>query len=189
MNDEKMRRITSGQQALTAGEVDKLLSKIPRLDHELLITLAIVTGIRRDDIVAIERSNIDLKNNTIRFYQSKKSNWHTVPISTECAKMIKQHVYNTGHNKFLFNAKNNKKTHICGKTAYNVFQIYLDLAGLSRRPFHTLRATCIKLSQQRGWTIEQVMALTDDSFRTIKEHYDTPSDDEMQEVASSKPIL
>jgi hypothetical protein len=33
------------------------------------------------------------------------------------------------------------------------------------------------------------MALTDDSFRTIKEHYDTPSDEEMQEAAKTKSII
>ena len=185
---EERRKLNSGQQALTIGQVNKLLSVIPRLDHELLFTLAITTGIRRADIVAIERSNIDLEHNNIRFYQSKKSNWHTVPISLFCAKLISQYTYTTGPRKYLFPAANPKK-HICGKTAYNHFQTYLKIAGIKPRPFHTLRATCIKLSQKSGWSIEQVMALTDDSFRTIKEHYDTPSLEEMAEVAQNRPII
>lgn len=49
------------------------------------------------------------------------------------------------------------KKHIADKTAYNVLAFYLDKAGLPSRPFHSLRATCIKLCQRKGWTIEQVM--------------------------------
>jgi integrase len=188
MNDEQFRKLNSGQQALTAQQANKLLSVIPRLDHELLITLAITTGIRRADIVAIERSNIDLEHATLRFYQNKKSNWHTVPLSPAVVQLIQKHLYTAPKSRWLFPASN-IKNHICSKTAYNHFQNYLDAAGIKQRPFHSLRATCIKLSQQKGWTIEQVMALTDDSFRTIKEHYDTPSDEEMQEAAKTKSII
>jgi len=38
-----------------------------------------------------------------------------------------------------------------------------------------------------GWTIEQTMELTGDSFRTVQEHYLTPSIDEMKEVAVKAP--
>ena len=182
------RKLNSGQQALTAGQVSKLLAVIPRLDHELLFTLAITTGIRREDIVGIEQGNIDLELNSIRFYQAKKSNWHTVYISPLCAQLISKHLFSIGSSRYLFPAANPKK-HICGRTAYDYFQKYLKIAGIKQRPFHTLRATCIKLSQKSGWSIEQVMALTDDSFRTIKEHYDTPSVAELIEVAQNNPII
>lgn len=62
-------------------------------------------------------------------------------------------------------------------------------AGLRPRPFHSLRATCIKLAQWKGWTPEQVAKLTGDSIRVIQQHYSTPSRDEMQKVATEKPLL
>jgi len=69
------------------------------------------------------------------------------------------------------------------------FQKYLTAAGVESKPFHALRATCIKLCQQRGWSVEQAAKLLGDTIRVVQEHYTTPSNEELKQVAREKPII
>lgn len=180
----------TGEYALTETQVKKLLSVVGRIDHEVLLRIAIELGLRRADVVAVKQANIDLKTKWLWFNEAKKQNSiHQVPLSDSLAKLIQQHLSVIGKNEWLFPSPHNKKKHISSKTAWNILNNYLEDARLPPRPFHALRATCIKLCQRKGWSIEQVMKLTNDSFRTIKEHYDTPREEEMLEVATAKPIF
>lgn len=182
--------VKTGEQALTEAQVKKLLSVIGRIDHEVLLRIAIELGLRRADVVALEQKNIDFEKQIILFNETKKGGKiHQVPISNSLMKKIEQHLNVVGKNKWLFPSSHNSKKHISSKTAWNILNKYLIKAKLPQRPFHALRATCIKLCQRKGWSIEQVMKLTNDSFRTIKEHYDTPSEEEMLNIAQTKPIF
>ena len=182
--------VKAGEYALTETQVRKLLSVVGRIDHEVLLRIAIEQGLRRADVVAVEQKNIDFEKQVILFNESKKgSKIHQVPISDSLTKLIKQHLNVVGKNKWLFPSSHNPKKHISSKTAWNTLNKYLIKANLPQRPFHALRATCIKLCQRKGWRIEQVMKLTNDTFRTIKEHYDVPGEEEMLEIAKSKPLF
>lgn len=179
----------SGEYALLEYQIKKLLLVVGKIDHEVLLRIAIECGLRRGDIIAIEQANIDLKNGWITFYENKKRMNHRVPLSFSLSKLIEQYLNVVGKNKWLFPSSHNSKKHISSKTAWNTLARYLIKANLPQRPFHALRATCIKLCQRKGWSIEQVMKLTNDTFRTIKEHYDIPGEEEMLEVAKSKPLF
>jgi integrase len=76
-----------------------------------------------------------------------------------------------------------------GRTAHRKLQDYCDKAQIPRRPFHALRATCIKFCQRAGWRVEEVAKLTGDTIAVIQEHYSTPSESEMQEAIEKKAIL
>ena len=179
----------SGEYALLEHQIKKLLLVVGKIDHEVLLRIAIECGLRRGDVIAIEQANVDLENGWITFYETKKRMNHRVPLSPSLSKLITQYLNVVGKNKWLFPSTHNSKKHISSKTAWNTLNKYLINANLPQRPFHALRATCIKLCQRKGWSIEQVMKLTNDTFRTIKEHYDVPSEEEMLEVAKSKPIF
>jgi integrase len=60
-----------------------------------------------------------------------------------------------------------------GRTANRKLQAYCDKARIPRRPFHALRATCIKFCQAAGWAPEQVSKLTGNTIAVIPEHYST----------------
>ena len=183
------RTKTIGEKALTEIEVNKLLAVVGRQDHEVLLRIGIELGLRRADVIAIEQSNINIEKHTLMFMELKKDAMHTVPLSDSLAKLIEQYLYTSSKNKWLFPSTHSTKQHISSKTAWNILHRYLVKADLPERPFHALRATCVKLCQRKGWSIEQVMNLTNDSFRTIKTHYDTPSTEEMLEVAKTKPMF
>lgn len=179
---------TTGEYALTEGQVKKLLSVVGKIEDEVLLRIAIECGLRRTDVVAVKQSNIDRQ--WLSFNETKKqSNIHRVPLSDSLTKLIEQYLHVVGKNEWLFPSSHNSKKHISSKTAWNVLNSYLIKAKLPPRPFHALRATCIKLCQRKGWSIEQVMKLTNDTFRTIKEHYDVPGEEEMLERVKSKPLF
>ena len=139
------KRTTSGQKALTKGQVLGLLNSITDIEHQALLTLAIYGGLRRSDIVAIERSNINFEEHTLVF----------------------QDHFNSFH----------------------ILQRNLRKANIPTRPFHALRATCIKLHQAAGLTPEQTQRIVNDSLRVIQQHYTTPSDEEMKTVIRGVELL
>lgn len=162
------------------AEVDQLLRSIRVLEDEVLLRLAIAAGMRREDIVAVKLQDMDLEKGIVRYWESKKRRPWKAWVGQESLRVFAQYMEILPKGgPWLFPSPWNPKKHMSSRTAYNILQRWLKAAGLRPRPFHALRATCIKLAQKRGLTIEQVMAQTGDSFRTIKEHYDTPSDDEM----------
>lgn len=179
----KKERYRTGEKALTPKEYEKLISVIDRLEDEVLIKLAVSIGARREDLANIRVSDIDLEEHRISFYEDKKNRIHTVPISPEMARLIRQLIHSRGkdQSEFIFM--------YTGRTAYARLQKYCDKAGIPRRPFHALRATCIKRCQAAGWSIEQVARLTGDTIAVIQEHYAWPSSSEMQEVASERPLI
>ena len=181
---------TSGEHSLTEEDVNKLLAVINHLEDEVLIRLAVSTGIRREDIVAIPLSGVDFEQGIVSYYETKKKRpWKANFGGTTLTVLQKYRRTLPSGARYLFPKRTNPAKHISGRTAYNILQRWLIAAKLKSRPFHALRSTCIKLCQKRGWLPEQTMALTGDTLRTIQEHYSTPTAEEMRAVSSDKAIL
>ncbi len=171
----------SGEQALTKAEWDKLSATIDNIEDELLIMLAITTGIRREDIVGIKISNIDLDDSILTFHESKKNRDRPLPLSPNIIQLIKKYLKTIPKRDLLFD--------FTGRTAWNKLNRLCKRAGIKPRPFHALRATCVKFCQHAKWTPSEVSRLTGDSLRVIEEHYACPSDSEMKEATINKPII
>jgi len=171
----------SGEQALTRAEWDKLKGSIDSLEDELLIKMAITTGIRREDIVNILISNISLPDASLTFHESKKARDRTIPLNPEIVQLIKKYFKTIPKREYLFD--------FTGRTAWNKLDRLCKQAGIPPRPFHALRATCVKFCQGAKWTPSEVSKLTGDSLRVIEEHYATPSEGEMKEAMEMKAII
>lgn len=185
--EQRQRR--SGQLALTQDELGRLYLAIPHLEDEALLRTAVATGMRREDVVRTELKDVDLDTGRIRFWEAKKRREWRAYAGPDTLKVLRQHIHKLPRGTpWLFPSPRDPRRHVSSRTAYNVLQRWLDRAGLKRRPFHALRATCIKILQRRGWTIEQVMEQTGDSFRTIKEHYDTPTEEELRSIAGKSGL-
>ncbi len=180
----------TGRDALTEDEVQRLLQHARTFEAHLLLSLAVSTGIRREDLVAVQLHDVDPETGSIGFWESKKRRPWRVVVGGETLRLLKRWEETLPNGtQYLFPGHGHGVKHVSGKTAWNVLDRTLKAAGLKPRPFHALRATCIKLAQKRGWTPEQVSELTGDTIRTIQTHYSTPSHDEMSEVARVKAIL
>lgn len=178
----------TGEKALTETNVKKLLTSITDLKDMALLQLAIAGGLRRKDIVEVEKKNIDYLNNKISFYENKKRRILTVFLPMNVMNTLAMLAKSDKKSAYLFSNQSGKG-HIASKTAYNILQKYLKIAGIESIPFHALRSTCIKLCERRGWTAEQTAKHTGDTVRVIQEHYLTPSIEEMKEVAQDKAVL
>lgn len=179
----------TGEKALTPREVEIFLSRIGTIYDEAFFTLAISTGIRRDDIVKIKQTDVDLDEMKISYFEHKKDRIRTVPINDRTAQKLRQHLNVIGKGTWLFPSPYDSKKHLSSRQAYNRFQNYLKICDIEPRPFHALRATCIKMCQASGWSVEETAKLVGDTVRVVQEHYTTPSDAELSQAMREKAIL
>jgi len=193
-------RYTTGEKSFSRKEWDKFIGVVDILEDEVLFKTCVICGIRREDIchgtvrkwvnkqkvpvvTGILINDINFEMNTITFREHKKNKNHTVPISPALSLLIKKLINSRGRvqSPYLITYS--------GATAYRKVQTYCEKAGIPPRPFHALRATCIKFCQANGWSAEQVARLVDDTISVIQQHYSTPSESEMREIATNNAIL
>lgn len=182
------QKYRSGEKSLTSHQVNKLLEYITDLQELALIQLAITTGIRREDIVKIKTNDVNIESGTVTFYEQKKRRTKIVPLNPKTKNTLTMWI-KINKSPYLFPSRHKNKTHISGKTAYNILQNCLEKANLKSRPFHALRATTVKLCQRAGWNVEQTAELLGDRISTIQQHYATPTPSEMSEVVNEKPLI
>ena len=191
---------TTGEDALTQKEWNKLINVVDNLEDEVMLKLTVTKGFRREDIghgtikryrktkpvwitTGIKVENIRFDDKILIYYESKKDRLRDVPLNEGDITMIKKLLNSRGkqQHEYLITYS--------GRTAYRKLQEYCDKAGIRRRPFHALRSTCTKFCKLADWSDEQVSRLTGDTIAVIQEHYRTPSTTEMSEVARDKPII
>lgn len=175
------RGYKSGEKALNRKEYEKLISVIDNLQDELLIKMAVTTGLRREDLCSVKVSNINMSDGVLTFHESKKSCDRPIYLNPDVIMLIKKYMNTQEDREKLFD--------FTGRTAYRHLNHWCVVAGIPERPFHALRATCVKFCQAAGWTLEEVSKLTGDSIRVIQEHYATPSDGDMKSAVQEKRII
>ncbi len=158
-----------------------LLESAGTIEDEVLLKLAVATGLRRGDITQIKITNVELEHGSITYYEKKKKRMRTVFISKSLTQVIGKFLKTIPKRELLFSFKD--------RQAYNRLNNLCVLAGIPKRPFHALRATCVKFAQRAGWSPEQVSELTGDTIKVIQMHYATPTIQEMAEVSKDKPII
>ena len=183
-------RYTSGEKALTQEQVVNLLNSTNNLMEKTLLALAIAGGLRRSDIIAIKTRDVDIKNKELIFFENKKDRIKKIPIDTKVVNLLEMWM-NINKSKWLFPSRfKDSKNHISSKTAYNILQRNCKVAGISTpRPIHTLRATCVKLCQVKGWSPSRTAKLIGDTVSVVEKHYATPSEEEMKKEMEDKPLL
>ena len=193
MNNVKIPYKT-GRDALTAGQIQRLLSSFDSISEKALIHLVVATGLRRIDAVCLKRNDFNPIKGELIYYEHKKRRTRKITIpSLDAIQSLKMHLTSCRKSEWLFpsplNGNQYKDKHISDRHAYDVFNEHLDLIKVPRRPFHSLRATCIKLCEVAGWKPEETAELVGDTVRVIQEHYQTPSEEQMSEKAKNNPIV
>lgn len=182
----------TGEFALTDEETSKLLQETEDFTEHVFLKFAISTGIRRGDVVAIKWKDVELDQRRITFYEKKKDRIKDVYVSQSLIQDLRRLKSIQKDEYYIFPGRSEQKYgkgHISSRSAYNILQRNLKNAGIEKRPFHALRATCIKMCQRRGWSEAQTAKHVGDTVRVIQEHYSTPSSGEMSAAAEQKSIL
>jgi len=183
---EYEQNYTSGEQSLTPGQIEKVLAATETMRDKVLLELTLETGMRRSDVSRQRWDWYELDEGFVVFPEKKKGDSPHKAYLTDglchTLKMYKGH--EDTNNIYLFDGRCNKKYgqgHISGRTAWNILNRACQRAGVPSTPFHALRATAIKLMQKRGLPIEVAAKQVNDKVETIRNHYTTPSDAEMNE--------
>jgi integrase len=179
MNKQRYR---TGEKALTRKEYEKVLSVCGTLEDRVMVMLAVSLGLRRSDLVRVRVGNVDFTNHQITYLEKKKGDRvRVVFIGPKLEQEIRMLIQTLPKGQdTLFSFKD--------RQAYNRFATLCEKAGIGSRPFHALRATCIKFCQLSGWSPEQVSELTGDTIEVIQAHYLTPSQAEMGETMRTKEV-
>lgn len=191
-------RYRTGQYALSKGELKRLLNSFYDINNKAIIHLAASSGLRRYDIVNIKRNDYDERTGTLTYYEHKKRKTRTIRVPSDAARATMNIYLNIRDNKYPSNnwlfpsplkTANYKDKHISDRHVYDIYNEHLELIGIERRPFHSLRATCIKMCDEAGWEAYETAELVGDKVATILEHYMTPSKSQMSEIADNKQIM
>jgi len=183
MRTQNGKPYKTGEFALTPTEYERILSVCGSIEDEVLIKFAVATGLRRADIVRVLLLNVNTENGLCIYSEKKKGDRiRSIYVGPLLRQLLIKYIRTLPKDqKRLFGFSE--------RTAYNKLQRLCVLAGIPARPFHSLRATCIKRCQKAGWTLEQVADLTGDTIRVIQEHYSVPSGSEMSELAQVREII
>ncbi len=170
------------KEALTFEELRRVLESCITLEEEVMIKLAVTTGIRREDFASIELMNVDLEERTITFWEEKKDRPWKVPLEPPVIQVLKKYIPTLPANeKHLFPRS--------GRTYHRYWNNVLKRAGMPPMRFHDLRRTCMRLSRSMGRDIRFVMDLTGDKAETILQEYEGYSITEMNELLEENGIL
>jgi integrase/recombinase XerD len=178
--DDKKLKVNpcSGKLTEIIGRIDKVKTKFKiytepeirkLLDTEIIpiktaIIIASETGMRQKEIMNLEWSNINFKDNTIEVinkptFKTKTGSHRTIPMSTKLRKYLK-----------LIQGKG----YVLGKLYsqrffQQMFQKQQRLQGITGRTFHSLRHTFITQLLRAGYPVEKVMKFTGISdYKTIQ---------------------
>ena len=77
---------------LTEEQAQKLREALRGHNLEAILTLALVTGMRRDELLSLKWRDIDLEKHELQVLSSKtKSNYRTIHVPEEITELLKQH--------------------------------------------------------------------------------------------------
>lgn len=163
-----MTRITkryTGDLALTRDEYDRLISVADNFEDRLLLMIGVSIGCRRSDIVRMKLENINLNRHEISYYEKKKGDRiRTVPIPPKLETELKLYMVEQKRKSGnIFSFKD--------RQAWNRFNAMCDRAGVTRRPIHSLRSTCVFFLMEAGFSVAECAKIIGDNESTVFKHY------------------
>lgn len=123
--------ILNSQKYLNESEISHLMRVISRapLRDRLLFTLAIKTGGRANEVLAIRKSDLDLAGGTIYLKGSKRGNAREIPINADIVTDLVEHTASLGPDDLIFDIQ------------YRRFKALWDYYRPVRKTLHALRHT------------------------------------------------
>ena len=105
----KSEKYKSGEKALSKKEYEKLISVIDNIEDELLIKMAITTGLRREDLLNVEIKNLDLEECTLIFDEQKKNVTRQIFLNPDIVLLIKKFIKTQDKREKLFSFTGEKQ--------------------------------------------------------------------------------
>ncbi len=166
--------------ALRVEDFQKLLSCIREDWFKELVTFAVLTGLRRGELLNLQWRDVDLSKKvmtlqTSETFRTKHGRSRTVPLSDLALQILSARVGKSG-SKFVFTHNDRQ---VNDGWVSHLFKRYVRLASLSnpRYRFHSLRHTCASfLLQARVPLAEIQRVLGHTSIKTTEGYAFLPTD-------------
>ncbi len=134
---------------LTEEQADQLREALRGHQLEAIITLALVTGLRRDELLGLQWQDLDLERRELRVLNSKtKSSHRIIHLPQDVTEVLKQHHQRQIEDRLEANAAGPHLDLVFPDGAGGLlrseqllqeFYSILEQAGLPRLRFHDLR--------------------------------------------------
>ena len=152
------------RQSLSLEDAKRLISMCQDDREELILELALTTGIRCNEMCNIRIQDFVQKNDKICLYVLGKARQGTrsdfVVISQSIFEKVKQYVENNNITEYLFvsHSNNNRNKPISTRSMRDIVNKIYERAGIknSNLVFHSLRHSNASLSIQNGIDIREV---------------------------------
>jgi integrase len=139
---------TKRMRPLTRKEIDKLLSESPAHLKPMII-VALITGMRKGEILNLMKKHIDFDHGFIRVENSKNDASRDIPVDSYVLKILKELTGEKRSGDFVFCWKNGKRI----KCVKEAFKAACERAGIEDFRFHDLRHTAASLLAAEGCDI------------------------------------
>ena len=159
----KPRKISAN--VLTPTEVEDYLDAAKRLGHLPMFLLALTSGLRQRELIALKWSDLDVKKRALTISEGRsveqrklveyKGRTRTIGLSLELVELLaEEHAQHPG-SPLMFMHPATQKPYL-PQTVRRLHREILKEAGLDHIRFQDLRHTCAVLSLQNGMGIKEV---------------------------------
>ncbi len=141
------------ERRLRAGELERLMRAARSCRNKLVapvILLAIETGMRRGEILAIKNSQIDFERQTVKIIETKNGHTRTIPITDRAVAILRNHTGKADERPFPVSAN-------AFRLAWERLRIRAAITDLR---FHDLRHEAISRFFELGLTVPEVAAIS-----------------------------
>ena len=126
-----------------------------------LVNLAILTGMRRGELLSLRNDDIDLASKLIYVRQSKNGKPRSIPLSQDVAEIIQPLI---NHDRCLVFP-------LTGNAVRIAFANARKRAGLNHIRFHDLRHEAISRFHEKGFTLVEILEMVGHSSLRMMLHY------------------
>jgi integrase len=145
-NPARTRRLMDGEWIRLTGALKECRQK----DMEPLVRLALLTGMRRGELLALKASDVDLKRQIVWVRVSKNGHPRAIPLSPRALTLVRDQAREKSDALFDLTAEAVKKS----------WQRVVVRAGLSDLHFHDLRHEAISSFFELGLTAPEVASIS-----------------------------
>jgi integrase len=161
---------SSFQSGLEVDEVGALLKSAVRSvwpKMRLLILMAIVTGLRRGNLMALRYRDVDDDGNTASVGRTKNGLPFTAVMTTELVAEYRLFYSGASPDDLIFEGSKKGRPYVFDKE----YRVVCNRAGLSHINFHTLRHTCASIAARSGASTIEIMDLLNHRTPTMAARY------------------
>src|SRR5207253_549052 len=150
-------------------------------DLSVVVTLAISTGMRRNEILALRPQQVDVVRGMIYLYDTKNGEQRGVPLTGAALELMRQRMQHKEDDHDLIFA---------GKTGVTPFDIrkpwYQALAGATLRDvrFHDLRHTAASFLAKNGASLPEIGAILGHKSAVMTKRYAHFADSHLRDVVA-----